>query len=230
VDQAAKVIEGIAEGCRRAGCALLGGETAEMPGMYLAGEYDLAGFVVGVAERSELLPRGDVRAGDTVIGLASDGLHSNGFSLARKVLLEDAGLSLAGVVPELGETLADALLRPTRMYCKPALQALAAGGIKAFCHVTGGGLPGNLPRVLPSGLGAVLDPGCWQRPAIFDLIAHLGGVAATEMARTFNLGLGFVAIAEPERAAALCAIFASAGERASIVGRVVDTPGVILDA
>jgi phosphoribosylformylglycinamidine cyclo-ligase len=223
VERATRVIEGIAEGCRLAGCALLGGETAEMPGMYLPGEYDLAGFVVGVAERSELLPRRDVRPGDVVIGVGSDGLHSNGFSLARKVLIESAGLALEQTLPELGEPLVDALLRPTRIYCRVALAAIQAGGIKAFCHVTGGGLPGNLPRVLPDGLGAELDERCWQRPPIFDLIAQRGNVAVEEMRATFNLGLGLIAVVDAARAQDLLAVFERGGERASIVGRIIET-------
>jgi phosphoribosylformylglycinamidine cyclo-ligase len=222
VEQASRVLQGITEGCLRAGCALLGGETAEMPGMYLPGEYDLAGFVVGVAERSELLPRTDVKPGDVVIGLGSDGLHSNGFSLARKVLLETAQLSLDQLVPALGEPLVEALLRPTRMYCKAALRGIKAGGVKAYCHVTGGGLPGNLPRVLPDALGARLDERAWQRPPIFDLIAERGRVAQDEMRSTFNLGLGFVAVVERARAQGLLAVFQQAGERASIVGSIVE--------
>jgi phosphoribosylformylglycinamidine cyclo-ligase len=222
VEQATRVLEGIVEGCKRAGCALLGGETAELPGMYLPGEYDLAGFVVGVAERADLLPRPDIRVGDVVIGLASDGLHSNGFSLARKVLIEHAQLPLDQVVPALGESLADALLRPTRMYCKAALAGVRSGGVKAYCHVTGGGLPGNLPRVLPDGLGARLDPASWKRPAIFDLIAERGAVALDEMRMTFNLGLGFIAVVDPTRAKELMHVFDSTGERASIVGSIVE--------
>ncbi|MFI5306785.1 MAG: phosphoribosylformylglycinamidine cyclo-ligase [Polyangiales bacterium] len=222
VEQATRVLEGIAEGCRRAGCALLGGETAELPGMYLPGEYDLAGFVVGVAERSELLPRADVRPGDTVIGLASDGLHSNGFSLARRVLLEHAGLKLEDTVPRLGERLVDALLRPTRMYCKAALAGLREGGVKAYCHVTGGGLPGNLPRVLPEGLGARLDPRTWHRPPIFDLIAELGAVASDEMYATFNQGIGLVAVVAADRAQPVLAAFERAGERPHVIGSVID--------
>jgi phosphoribosylformylglycinamidine cyclo-ligase len=221
VERATKVIEGIAEGCKRAGCALLGGETAELPGMYLPDEYDLAGFVLGVAERSQLLPRRDIRPGDVVIGFASDGLHSNGYSLARKALLEREALALDAVVPELGEPLVDALLRPTRLYCSSALQGVRAGGVKAYCHITGGGLPGNLPRVLPEGVAIQLDERSWQRPAIFDLIAKRGDVAIDEMRMTFNLGLGFVAVVEAARAEELLAVWQRAGERASIVGRII---------
>jgi phosphoribosylformylglycinamidine cyclo-ligase len=221
VEQATRVLEGIAEGCRRAGCALLGGETAELPGMYLPGEYDLAGFVVGVAERSELLPRADVKPGDTVIGLASDGLHSNGYSLARKVLLELGGLALSATLPALGESLQDALLRPTRLYCEAALAGVRAGGVKAYCHVTGGGIPGNLPRVLPPGLGARIDESQWRRPPIFDLIAERGNVERDEMRATFNMGLGFLAVVAPERASDLVSVFERCGERAGVVGTVV---------
>jgi phosphoribosylformylglycinamidine cyclo-ligase len=222
LERATRVIEGIVEGCKRAGCALLGGETAELPGMYLPGEYDLAGFVVGIAERSQLLPRSDVVSGDVVIGLGSDGLHATGFSLARKVLLEHAGLRLEQSLPELGEPLVDALLRPTRMYCRAALDGIAAGGVKAYCHVTGGGLPGNLPRVLPKGLGARIDESAWARLAIFNLIAELGRVNQAEMRATFNLGLGFVAVVAPENAEKLCEVFARAGERAAIVGSIIE--------
>jgi phosphoribosylformylglycinamidine cyclo-ligase len=221
VEQATRVMEGIAEGCRLAGCALLGGETAEMPGMYLPGEYDLAGFVVGVAERSELLPTRNIGAGDVVIGVSSDGLHSNGYSLARKVLLEDAGLSLDRSIELLGEPLVDALLRPTRVYCRAALAALAAGGVKALCHITGGGLPGNLPRVLPNGVDAVLEERNWQKAPIFSLIEELGEVSPEEMRSTFNLGIGLVAVVERERAEDILSVFRREGERASIIGALV---------
>lgn len=221
VPRAAKVIEGIAEGCKQAGCALLGGETAEMPGMYLQGEYDLAGFAVGIVERARMLPRGDVAVGDTVLGVASSGLHSNGYSLARKVLLERAGLDLRAEPAGLGEPLVDALLRPTRIYCRAVVAALELGGIKALCHVTGGGLVGNVPRVLPEGCGVELQRDAWPRPAIFDLIARLGDVAEDEMRRAFNLGLGLVAVVEPPRADALLATLHAHGERAWRVGRIV---------
>jgi phosphoribosylformylglycinamidine cyclo-ligase len=218
VEQATRVMEGIAEGCHQAGCALLGGETAEMPGMYLPGEYDLAGFVVGVCERSLLLPRPTIAAGDVVIGVASDGLHSNGYSLARKVLLEDAGLPLERSSELLGEPLVDALLRPTRMYVRASLAAIETGGIKALCHVTGGGLPGNLPRVLPDGLDAVVNERAWKKPPIFTLIEELGNVSADEMRSTFNCGIGLVAIAAQEHAQAILDAFTRAGERASVIG------------
>ena len=221
VEQATRVMEGISEGCRLAGCTLLGGETAEMPGMYLPGEYDLAGFVVGVCEKSLLLPRPNIGAGDIVIGVASDGLHSNGFSLARKVLLEDAGLPLERSIELLEEPLVDALLRPTRLYCRAALAAIEAGGIKALCHVTGGGLPGNLPRVLPDGFDAVVNERAWKKPPIFELIEELGNVSADEMRSTFNCGIGLVAVVEQEHAQKILDVFQHAGERASVIGSIV---------
>jgi phosphoribosylformylglycinamidine cyclo-ligase len=225
VEQATRVMEGIAEGCHQAGCALLGGETAEMPGMYLPGEYDLAGFVVGVCERSLLLPRPTIAAGDVVIGVSSDGLHSNGYSLARKVLLEDAGLSLARSIELLGEPLVDALLRPTRMYVRASLAAIETGGIKALCHVTGGGLPGNLPRVLPDGVDAVVNERAWKKPPIFALIEELGSVSADEMRSTFNCGIGLVAIVAQEHAQQVLDAFTHAGERASVIGSLAAKAG-----
>ncbi|MDH5674654.1 MAG: phosphoribosylformylglycinamidine cyclo-ligase [Myxococcales bacterium] len=224
VEQAGRVVEGIADGCRQAGCALLGGETAEMPGMYQAGEYDLAGFSVGVVERSALLPRADVQPGDRLLGLASDGLHSNGYSLARAVLLERAGLALDAPVDALGEPLVDALLRPTRIYAAPLQRALDAGGVKAVAHITGGGLPDNLPRIMPQQLACKLEAGSWPEPPIFGLIARLGNVPAQEMARTFNMGLGMVLVVESQRAEALCQLLNDSGERASLVGEVIARP------
>ncbi|MBC7173293.1 MAG: phosphoribosylformylglycinamidine cyclo-ligase, partial [Polyangiaceae bacterium] len=195
VDQAEQVVRGIAEGCLLAGCALLGGETAELPGFYGGGEYDLAGFAVGVVSRRRILDGKAVRPGDRLLALASSGLHSNGYSLARKVLLDgddplDVDSTPEGFDAPLGET----LLRPTRIYAKSIQAALAAGTVTACSHITGGGLPGNLPRVLPDGLGAEVDASRWVEPPIFGLIATKGGVAPVEMRRTFNLGVGMVVI------------------------------------
>ena len=203
VDQAASVVAGIAEGCRQAGCALVGGETAEMPGMYHPGDYDLAGFSVGAAERSALLPAG-VQAGDTLLGLASSGVHSNGFSLVRR-LVELSGVALdapAPFAPVL--SLGEALMAPTRIYVAPLLALHRAGLLRAAAHITGGGLPGNVPRVLPDGLHAVLDAGAWPLPPVFRWLAGAGGVAPDEMLRVFNCGIGMVlAVADPDAAAAL---------------------------
>ena len=203
VAQAASVVAGIAEGCRQAGCALVGGETAEMPGMYTHGDYDLAGFSVGAAERSALLPA-CVQAGDTLLGLASSGVHSNGFSLVRR-LVELSGVALdapAPFAPEL--SLGEALMAPTRIYVAPLLALHRAGLLRAAAHITGGGLPGNVPRVLPDGLHAVLDAGAWPLPPVFRWLAGVGGVTPDEMLRVFNCGIGMVlAVSDPDAAAAL---------------------------
>jgi phosphoribosylformylglycinamidine cyclo-ligase len=217
--QAEKVIAGIAEGCVRAGCSLIGGETAELPGFYAEGEYDLAGFCVGVVEKSRILDGSRVRAGDAVLGLASSGLHSNGYSLARKVLLERARLPLAGA-------LANELLEPTRIYVKDLLALRDRIDVHAFAHITGGGLPGNLPRVLPAETRAVLRRGSWPRPAIFDRIQKLGQVEEAEMLRTFNCGIGMcvvLAASEVERAkATLQARAVPVFE----IGRIEQAPGL----
>lgn len=199
VAQAAEVVSGIAEGCRLAGCALVGGETAEMPGMYHGGDYDLAGFSVGAAERDALLPR-DVAAGDVLIGLASSGVHSNGFSLVRRVI-EATGLKLTDPAPFApGLSLGEALLAPTRIYVKPMLELHRQGWLKAAAHITGGGLPGNLPRVLPEGVAAEVVAGSWPLPPVFPWLAQAGGVAEAEMLRVFNCGIGMVLVVAPEHA------------------------------
>jgi len=231
VETGAKVVEGIAEGCKQAGCALLGGETAELPGFYGGGEYDLAGFAVGVVEKSLIVDGSKVRPGDVVLGVSSSGLHSNGYSLARKALLEHGKLELSTVLPELGESLADVLLRPTRIYVKAIQAALLAGPIHSLCHVTGGGLPENLPRVLPAGVALELEVASWQRPVIFDVIQRLGAVVDSEMYRTFNMGLGLVLTVPEASADAVASAFVDAGERVQRVGRAVaheSGPRVIL--
>ena len=229
LDQAREVIAGIAEGCRLAGCALVGGETAEMPGMYAAEDYDLAGFAVGAAERGRLLPRADIGPGDALLGLASSGVHSNGFSLVRRVV-QAAGLPLTAPAPfDPARSLGEALLTPTRIYVKPLLALHRADGgkglLKAAAHITGGGLPGNLPRVLPAGVEAVLDAAAWPLPPVFAWLAGAGGVAAEEMLRVFNCGIGMVCVvaaAEAERAAAL---LAAEGETVFRIGHLAAAPG-----
>jgi phosphoribosylformylglycinamidine cyclo-ligase len=216
------VVRGVAEGCKQAGCALLGGETAELPDMYAPGEYDLAGFAVGVVERSRVLEARRVQMGDVLVGVASSGLHSNGYSLARRVLLLQMKLALDARVPELGRTLAEELLRPTRIYAR-AIVGLAdriGERLHGLCHVTGGGIVGNLPRVLPDGLGAVLDRKSWQPPPIFDLIARGGPVEPDEMLRTFNLGVGLVAVVAPDAADEAIASLGWSGEQAWRLGLV----------
>jgi phosphoribosylformylglycinamidine cyclo-ligase len=225
VDVGEAVVRGIASGCTDAGCALLGGETAELPGMYADGEYDLAGFAVGVVERSRILDGTRAVAGDVVIGVASSGLHSNGFSLARRVLLEKLGHALDAELPELDAPLGRALLTPTRIYARAVAALLAAtpDAVRGISHITGGGLPGNVPRVLPDGLGARLDLASFLRPAIFDLIQRGGPVEEDEMRRTFNLGVGLVVIVGREAADAAIAALRSAGETAWVLGELIAT-------
>ena len=218
-EEAALVVQGIAEGCRRAGCALIGGETAELPGFYQEGEYDLAGFAVGCVERSRIVDGRSVAGGDAVLGVASSGLHSNGYSLARKVLL--AHHRLDERPPQLGgRTLADALLEPTRIYAQDLLALLAEVPVKAVAHVTGGGLPGNVPRNLPQGVKAVLDERKWPRPPIFDLVEREGGVPHQEMQRTFNMGLGLTLVVAPADAARAQAILRGRGLDSWLVGGI----------
>jgi phosphoribosylformylglycinamidine cyclo-ligase len=222
VDHAAEVIAGIAEGCRQAGCALVGGETAEMPGMYAKGDYDLAGFAVGAAERGSLLPSG-VAPGDLVLGLASSGVHSNGYSLVRRIV---AGTNLGFGAPApfaAGITLGEALLAPTRIYVKPVLAAHRAGLLRAAAHITGGGIVGNLPRVLPHGTAAVLDP--WAIPPVFRWLARAGNVAAEEMLRVFNCGIGMALVVAADRAEAATALLADAGETVLPLGRIEAASG-----
>ncbi|WP_437608504.1 phosphoribosylformylglycinamidine cyclo-ligase [Sorangium sp. So ce834] len=223
VDVGEAVVRGIAEGCKQAGCALIGGETAELPGMYADGEYDLAGFAVGVVERSRILDGKRIASGDTVIGVASSGLHSNGYSLARRVLEKEMGLRMSDRVDELGATVGEALLTPTRIYARAITALLAACGdaVRGLSHITGGGLPGNLPRVLPDGLGARLDLGSYQRPAIFQLLQRGGPVDEAEMRRTFNLGVGLVAVVDKAAADKAIEAFAASGERAWVLGEIV---------
>ena len=219
------VLRGIAEGCRQAGCALLGGETAEMPGMYARGDYDLAGFVLGAVERDRVIDGRTVAAGDAVLGLASSGVHSNGYSLVRRII-EDSGLALDAPAPfEQARALGDALLAPTRIYVRACLAAIRAGGVKALAHITGGGLVENIPRVVPSGLAVELDPARWTVPPVFRWLAETGNVAPIEMARTFNCGIGMVLIVAQDSAAHIARVLSEAGENVSTIGRVVAGKG-----
>lgn len=219
----AAVVSGIAEGCRQAGCALLGGETAEMPGLYAGKDYDLAGFAVGAAERGTLLPRAGIAAGDVVLGLASSGLHSNGFSLVRRIVAL-SGLGWAEAAPFApAMPLAEALLVPTRIYVRSVLAVLRQSpAVLALAHVTGGGFPDNLPRVLPDGLGITLDLSALTPPPVFGWLASRGGVADPEMLRTFNCGVGMAVIVSREGAAEATALFEAVGERVSTIGTVTE--------
>ncbi len=214
------VVAGIAKGCRQADCALIGGETAEMPGMYAEGDYDLAGFAVGAVERDRLLPRPDIGPGDVIIGLPSSGVHSNGFSLVRKVV-EVNGLSYDGPAPFEPETsLGVALLTPTRIYVRSCLGAISAGGVKGLAHITGGGLVDNIPRVLPDGCIARLDARRWSLPPVFHWLAKAGGVAAADMARTFNCGIGMVVVCAEADAEQVMGALGRGGENPSVIGRI----------
>jgi phosphoribosylformylglycinamidine cyclo-ligase len=220
-DADTEIVAGIAEGCRVAGCALIGGETAELPGIYAPGDYDLAGFAVGAAERGTLLPRADIAPSDVVFGLASDGVHSNGYSLVRRVV-EHAGARYNDPAPFDGDqSLGDALLTPTRIYVKNCLAAIRSGNVKALAHITGGGLLDNLPRILPAGLGIDLYAKAWDIPPVFRWIKTAGGVADTEMLRTFNCGIGMTVIAAPDHASDVAKILTDAGENVIPIGEVV---------
>jgi phosphoribosylformylglycinamidine cyclo-ligase len=224
VPAATRIITGIAEGCQRSGCALIGGETAEMPGMYDAQDFDLAGFAVGAMERGTALPAG-VAPGDVLLGLGSDGVHSNGYSLVRKVV-DRAGLGWDAPAPFADDSLGAALLAPTRLYVKPALAALRAGGVHGLAHITGGGLTENLPRVLPDGMGADIDLAAWALPPVFGWLARQGDIPQAEMLKTFNAGIGMVLVVAPDRADALAALLHDAGERVHRLGHVTDTPAM----
>ncbi|PZO65628.1 MAG: phosphoribosylformylglycinamidine cyclo-ligase [Paracoccus denitrificans] len=224
VDEAARVINGIAEGCRLSGCALIGGETAEMPGMYAKGDFDLAGFAVGAMERGTSLPR-DVAEGDVLLGLHSDGVHSNGFSLVRRVA-EHAGLTWDDAAPFADGTLGQALLVPTRLYVKPVLAAIRQGGVHAVAHITGGGVTENLPRVLPKDLGADIDLGSWTLPPVFAWLSQAGGISETEMLKTFNSGIGLIMAVAPDQADAIVGTLTDAGETVARLGTVTAGEGI----
>ena len=217
VDVAASVITGIGEGCQMSGCALVGGETAEMPGMYEGEDYDLAGFCVGVAEKEELIDGSKVKAGDVIVGIQSSGLHSNGYSLARKIL-EVADVDLSSDLN--GQSLADALMAPTRIYVKPILKMLETVDAHSICHITGGGVYENIPRVLPEGTKVILDGSAWQRPAIYDWLQAKGNVDWHEMHLTFNCGLGMIVVLPEDKAQEAIDILNAEGETATLVGRI----------
>ena len=224
-DHAVRIIQGIAKGCEQSGCALIGGETAEMPGMYQAGDFDLAGFAVGAMERGSALPA-DVAEGDVLLGLASDGVHSNGYSLVRK-LVEVSGLNWADDCPFATGTLGAALLAPTRLYVKPALSAINLGGVNALAHITGGGLTENIPRVLPDGMGVQIDLDSWDLPPVFQWLAATGGMQSSELLKIFNCGIGMVLAVSADRADALSRQLTAEGEKVSVLGCVTAGSSVV---
>jgi phosphoribosylformylglycinamidine cyclo-ligase len=220
------IVSGFAEACREQGVALLGGETAEMPGMYQSDDFDLAGFIVGVVDRDKILAPTRVEAGDVLIGLESSGLHTNGYSLAQKILFDQEGLGVDDRLPELAGTIGDALLAVHRCYLKPLRGLLTDPDLHALAHITGGGFTDNVPRVLPEGLGAVIDRGAWVPPALFRELARRGPVERDEMDRTFNMGIGMVLIVSVQSVDRMLARLADAGERPVAIGRVEEGTGV----
>jgi len=218
--KASKVIEGIVKGCLEAECSLIGGETAEMPGFYQEGEYDLAGFVVGIVEDSQLIDGSDVTVGDKLIGLASSGLHSNGYSLVRKILLEHHRMDLYQRMDELGGILGEELLRPTKIYVKPVLNLIRDFHVSGIAHITGGGITGNLPRVIPKGCKAIIHRGTWEVPPIFNLLKERGEISEEEMLRTFNNGIGMILIVKHKEAEEILSRLHSMGEKAFLIGEI----------
>jgi len=226
-ERVADIVKGIAEGCCQAGCALIGGETAEMPGFYSPGEYDVAGFVVGVVDRVKIIDGSKITAGDMVIGLPSSGLHSNGYSLARKVLLEAGGWQVGSFVKELGRTVGEEMLEPTRIYVRQILPLLEKYEIRGMAHITGGGLSENIPRILPAGCKVVLNPLAWPGKPVFSLIQKTGSIAVEEMNRTFNMGIGMVLVVPAAQAEAVMADLGSTGENAYLIGKVEQGQAVV---
>jgi phosphoribosylformylglycinamidine cyclo-ligase len=225
VSKAQKVVAGIAEGCRQAGCALIGGETAEMPSFYPEGEYDLAGFAVGVVDRSKIIDGRNLAPGDVVLGLASSGLHSNGYSLARRVLFDQAKLTAASRLSELDRSIGEILLSPTRIYARQILALLEQFPIKGIAHITGGGITENLPRVFPRGLRARITRKAWPVPPIFDVIGRLGQVDRDEMYRVFNMGIGLIVVASQNTVDGVMARIDALGERGFVIGEIVVAKG-----
>ncbi|HUK15506.1 MAG TPA: phosphoribosylformylglycinamidine cyclo-ligase [Bryobacteraceae bacterium] len=219
---AAEVVSGLARGCRRNGCALIGGETAEMPGMYADSEYDLAGFIVGAAERSELLQPGSVRPGDALLALPSTGLHTNGYSLARKLLFDTAGYGPRTVLPEVGSTVAEALLAVHRSYLKPIRALMAAGLLRGAAHITGGGISDNTPRMLPAGLAVSIDTSAWRIPPLFEILRRIGNIPVDDYRRTFNLGVGMIFAVPGRRAARAHDVLSRTGETPFRIGDVIE--------
>jgi phosphoribosylformylglycinamidine cyclo-ligase len=219
-DEGAQVVSGVVEGCRLAGCALLGGETAEMPSVYQRGEFDLAGFAVGAVDRSRIVSGKTVRRGDVLVGLASSGFHSNGYSLVRKVVFEIMKKKIGGRVPGWEGSVADELLRPTRIYVKPVLSLLKKTGIQGMAHITGGGIPGNVPRSLPKGTRAVIDKGSWEIPHVMKSVVAAARLEESEAFRTFNMGIGMVLMLRPADVDAALRHFKRIGIPASVIGEV----------
>ena len=220
------IVKGVADGCVLSNCALIGGETAEMPDMYDEDEYDIAGFTVGAVEKAKLIDGSKVQVGDKLIGLASSGVHSNGFSLVRKIVFKDNQLDLNTQYETLPDTLGNVLLTPTRIYVRPVLDVLAKVDVHAICHITGGGFDENIPRVLRDGQGILIHEGSWEMPPIFPFLEKYGKVQHREMFNIFNMGIGMILVVHPTDAKEVCKMFESLGEKAFEIGEVTDKPGV----
>lgn len=222
------IVAGVAEGCRQAGCALVGGETAEMPGMYGDGEYDIAGFTVGVVEKKRLIDGSKVGVGDVLVGIASSGVHSNGFSLVRKIVA-DSGLSLHDSYPELSDSLlGEVLLTPTKIYVRQVLEVIRKCDVHGIAHITGGGFDENIPRILREGQGIEIEEGAWEILPVFRFLEKFGKIPHREMFNIFNMGIGMVIALDAEQAQQAIDLLAAAGERASVIGRITATPGVVI--
>ncbi|MEW6186787.1 MAG: phosphoribosylformylglycinamidine cyclo-ligase [Thermodesulfobacteriota bacterium] len=221
VETQTAVVEGIVQGCQQAGCALIGGETAEMPGMYGADEYDLAGFVVGIVDRGKIINGSRIRPGDRIVGLASSGLHSNGFSLVRKIFFQDLRIDPREVLPELGLPLGEELLKPTRIYVSSILTALKEGSINGMAHITGGGISENLPRILPVNCQARIQRGSWTVPPIFTLLKRMGNISEEEMIKVFNNGLGMILVVSPDEEQKIISILQAGGEHCFRIGEII---------
>ena len=220
-DVAVSIVSGMGDACKANGCALIGGEIAEMPGFYSGGEYDLAGFIVGVVERSKLIDGSEIRVGDRLLGLPSTGLHTNGYSLARRIVFEKLGLSVDSVVPEAGGPIGRALLRTHRSYLTCVRPLLARRLVKGMAHITGGGIPGNLSRTLPPGTGALVHGGSWAPPALFSFLQKAGDVPEDEMFRAFNMGIGFIVVCSPSQTEAAVSVLTEAGEDPRLIGEII---------
>ena len=230
-EKIADIVKGIADGCKQSGSALVGGETAEMPGFYGEGEYDMAGFSVGIADKDKIITGAKVKPGNKIIGIASSGIHSNGYSLVRKVFFDKAGMKVDDYVEELGETLGEALLRPTRIYADACNAVLPNFTVNGIVHITGGGFYENIPRILPEGTAVVIDTESWEKPPIFDYISKTGNIEKKEMFSTFNMGIGMMMVVEAEDADQALKALADAGEKAWIIGDIAEEQGerVVLD-
>lgn len=226
-EKVADIVKGIAMGCKEAGCALIGGETAEMPGFYADGEYDMAGFTVGIVDKSKIITGKDIKSGDLIIGLKSSGIHSNGYSLVRKLLLEKEEMKLDEFIDELGSTLGNVLLEPTKIYVKSVLQVIKKVQVKGISHITGGGFFENIPRILPNSVNAEINLGSWEKPPIFDLIQKRGNVSLEEMFKTFNMGIGMMLVISPEDKDKVLEILASNGETGYLIGKINEGNGQV---